>query len=110
MKKPHGNSHENQELHHLYAIDDLENNDVFKYGISDDPIEEDGLSKRMRQQLDLYNLIAGCLRFVGRILKVNILGRKKAEEIEREYVEEYYKKYGRYPKGNREKQRKKQPK
>lgn len=107
MKKPHGNSHENQELHHLYAIDDLQEEEVFKFGISDDPIEEDGISKRIRIQLDLYNLIAGCLRFVARILRVNIPGRKKAEEVEDEYVEDHYKKHGRYPRGNRERKRRK---
>lgn len=107
MKKIHGNSHENEEFHHLYALDDREKEDVFKYGISDDPIEEDGLSKRMRTQLDLFNLIAGYLRFVGRILRVNIPGRKKAEEIEDEYNEAYYEKHGRYPIGNREPKRRK---
>lgn len=70
MRKIHGNSHKNEELHHLYALDDIEKDDVFKYGISDDPIEKDGVSKRMRTQLDLFNIIAGSLRFVGRIIHV----------------------------------------
>jgi len=42
----HGNSLENVNPHHLYEIRDLAENDVFKYGVSDDPIERDGLSKQ----------------------------------------------------------------
>lgn len=42
----HGNSLNNPNPHHLYKIIDREDNDVFKYGISDDPIDEDGLSKK----------------------------------------------------------------
>ncbi len=94
MKKIHSNSHENQEFHHLYALDDTENESVFKYGISDDPIEEDGISKRIRSHLNLYNLIAGTLRFVGRIIEVNIPGRKAAEQTENDYNEKHYYKYG----------------
>lgn len=107
MRKIHGNSHDNEEFHHLYALDDMEKEDVFKYGISDDPIEEDGISKRIRKQLDLFNLIAGSLRFVGRIIRVNIPGRKRAEELEDEYNEIYYQKNGDYPPGNRELKRRK---
>lgn len=44
----HGNSHKNQNLHHLYGIFEKESDDVLKYGISDDPIGEDGLSNRVR--------------------------------------------------------------
>jgi len=105
MKSPHGNSHDNQEFHHLYAIDDLKNETVFKYGISDDPIDEDGISSRIRKQLSLFNLIAGWIRFTARILKVNIGGRKKAEEIEKQYVDDYVKKHHKKPPGNRERKR-----
>ena len=55
----HGNSYQNKKPHHLYVIFDKEEDDIFKYGISHDPIGADGLSARLRDQLDLYNRIAG---------------------------------------------------
>ena len=39
---------ENQKPHHLYGIVNKEDGDIFKYGISDGEIGEDGLSKRIR--------------------------------------------------------------
>ncbi len=39
----HGNSHENKNPHFLYGIFERETEDILKYGITDDPIEEDGL-------------------------------------------------------------------
>ena len=48
----HGNANKNDLPHHLYAIDDLQEEEEFKFGISDDPIEKDGLSKRSRDQCD----------------------------------------------------------
>lgn len=44
----HGNSNKNNKPHHLYEIRDSVDDDVFKYGISHDPIDEDGYSNRMR--------------------------------------------------------------
>lgn len=100
MKRFHGNSHQNSRKHHLYEIWDTEEEDVFKYGISDKPIGEDGLSKRIRDQVNLFNRVVNYIRFVGRILVKNIPGRKKAEELEKETIETYRKKYGRKPRGN----------
>jgi hypothetical protein len=40
----HGNSYQNQELHHLYVIFDGDDDGIYKYGISDDSIDSDGLS------------------------------------------------------------------
>jgi len=98
----HGNSRENNQLHHLYQIDDIQEKEVFKYGITDDPIEKDGLSKRIRYQLNLYNRVAGIFRFTAKILRINILGRTKAKAIEEEYVKKYKKKHGKRPRGNPE--------
>ena len=54
----HRNSHQNQQPHHLYEIiDTFEDDDVFKYGISCEPIAEDGTSQRMRRQVSALNLI-----------------------------------------------------
>ena len=36
--KPHGNSLDNPNLHHLYDIFKIVDGDTFKYGITDDPI------------------------------------------------------------------------
>lgn len=72
--------------HHLYEIPDKEYGDVFKYGISHDPIEEDGLSKRIRIQLDLMNLAADRIWYFAQILFRNIPGRKKAGKIERKCI------------------------
>jgi hypothetical protein len=50
---PHRNSYENEELHHLYEIIDRgKDNDVFKYGICCKPIDSDGTSSRMREQVN----------------------------------------------------------
>ncbi|MFN0015215.1 MAG: hypothetical protein ACKVU2_11770 [Saprospiraceae bacterium] len=43
----HGNSNRNKKPHHLYEIRDSEDDDVFKYGISHDPIGKDGYSNRI---------------------------------------------------------------
>ena len=105
--REHGNSHANYEMHHLYEIWDNQEEEVFKYGVSKDPIEEDGLSKRLRSQIKMFNIIAGFLRYMGRILLLNIEGKEKAERIEDEYTDAYVQKYGRMPKGNLKRNRKK---
>lgn len=102
---PHGNSHQNEQLHHLYEIRDIQEEEVFKYGISDDPIGEDGMSDRLRDQVNLFNLVANFIRFAGKILLRNIKGRVEAERIEDEYIENYRKEFGRRPRGNRKKGR-----
>ncbi len=99
--KFHGNSKKNLRKNHLYEMIDKEKDDVFKYGISCDPIDEDGLSDRIRSQLNLYNLIAGWKRFFARIILKNIEGREKALKIEGEYIEAYRKEHGHKPRGNR---------
>jgi len=43
--KIHGNSLDNDKPHHLYEIHDKEDGELLKYGISHDPIDEDGLHK-----------------------------------------------------------------
>ncbi|MEM8528304.1 MAG: hypothetical protein AAGG68_26920 [Bacteroidota bacterium] len=100
MKKTHGNSLENNNPHHLYEIEDLQEKDTFKYGISDDPIEEDGLSQRVKRQVNFMNLIVGWIRFVGKILVFDISGRQKAKNLEDEYIDTYFGANGRNPRGN----------
>jgi hypothetical protein len=74
----HGNSNQNSNPHHLYAIYDKEKDEVFKYGISHDLIDADGLSDRLRNQINFMNLVVDWSRFYGKILITNIPGREKA--------------------------------
>ncbi len=92
---------ENFNLHHLYVIYDKQTGDIDKYGITDDPLEEDGLSGRTKEQLDLFNRIAGWERFFAEILYKDIPGRKKAREIERAHIRAYFDKHGHKPPGNK---------
>lgn len=100
-RKRHGNSLKNNDSHHLYEIRDIQENDIFKYGISQDPIESDGLSKRLRDQINLYNIVAGFIRFFARILMKNIPNRIEAVKAEKEHIKAYKDKNGRKPRGNR---------
>ena len=96
----HRNSDDNDELHHLYEIVDKLDNDIFKYGISCDPIGKDGMSKRMRVQLTFVNLIDKWTRFFARIIVHDIPGRKEAKRIESEHIQAYKNKNGSRPRGN----------
>jgi hypothetical protein len=97
----HGNSLDNNKEHHLYAIHDRKEKDIFKYGISDKTIGKDGYSSRMREQINFLNAAVGIIRYVGEILIKGIIGRKKARQIEDEYIDAYERKKGRKPRGNR---------
>lgn len=96
----HGNSRNNAKNHHVYAIHDKEENDVFKYGISDGSIGKDGYSKRMREQVNFLNRAVGWARYFGKVLVRGIIGRKKALQIEDEYVKNYRAEHGKTPRGN----------
>lgn len=96
----HGNSRDNPKAHHLYVIFDTEENDIFKYGISEKPVGEDGNSRRMREQVDYLNRAVGWLRYFAEILQSDISGRSKALQIEEEHITAYFEKHGRLPRGN----------
>lgn len=96
----HGNSKKNPNPHHLYGIFEEKTNDVFKYGITDDPIGKDGLPARTRKQITILNLAAGFLKFIGKVLISSIPGRAEAEKIEREHIQEHLEKFGSRPPGN----------
>ncbi len=100
MAKKHGNSNKNEKPHHLYEIFDKQKKEVFKYGISSNSIDEDGLSKRVKNQVALFNRLVNWTRFIGKIIIKNITGRIKAKEIEREYIEAFERKHGKKPRGN----------
>lgn len=96
----HKNSNQNKDPHHLYEIVDKVGDDTFKYGVSCDPIGEDGMSDRMRKQVNFLNRIDEWLRFFARILIHDIPGKKEARRLEREHIENYEKVNGRKPRGN----------
>ncbi len=95
----HGNSNKNFKTNHLYEIRDSVDDDVFKYGISHDPIEEDGCSNRMRVQVDFLNLGVKWLRFFARILMFDIPGKKEMKRIERAQIRKYREEFGQNPRG-----------
>lgn len=97
----HGNNKKNRRKFHLYEIRDTKEEEVYKFGISSDPIsKKDQLSKRIRDQVSLFNRVVGFARFVGKILIRGIVGRKKADEIEEEHIQNYKAHHGRRPRGN----------
>ena len=98
----HGNAKKNTNPHHLYDIFKRAGRDTFKYGISDDPIdEEDGLSARVRDQVEEWNMAAEYNKFGAEILINDIAGRENALLIERQYIDAYYEEHGRNPLGNK---------
>ena len=106
MPSYHGNAKKNPKDYHLYEIKDKKTNDTFKFGISGEPIEnKDGLSKRVREQINWANLIAGWIRFFGIILIQKIMGNEKARKEEDKVLEDYYDNNDRYPPGNRDRKR-----
>lgn len=98
----HGNAKKNPGIYHLYEIIDKDSGLVFKYGISGDPIDSDGLSKRLREQVEYANLIVGWNRFFGRIVQPKIKGNAAARILEDEFIEQFFEENGKYPIGNRD--------
>ena len=98
--KRHGNSNDNNKPHHLYEIRDSIDDDIFKYGISHDPIDEEGQSNRMKVQVNFLNLGVNWLRFFAQIVLFRIPGKKEAKRIEEEHIQNYKTQNGRRPRGN----------
>jgi len=100
LMSKHGNSPENDKPHHLYQMWDHQEEEVYKYGISAEPIAKDGLSKRVRVQLGIFNAAANFLRFAVSILLFNISGRLEARRLEDQYIDDFEEKHSRKPSGN----------
>lgn len=96
----HRNSYQNDDLFHLYEIIDRIDESVFKYGISSKPIDKDGTSSRMREQVNLLNRIDKWNRFYARIILSDIEGKKEARLLEISFIKEYEQKYKDKPRGN----------
>jgi hypothetical protein len=97
---PHGNSHQNFEAHHLYEIYDTFEEDVYKFGVCGNPLLPDGSSPRANRQVREFNRVVGMLRFIANIIMVGINGKKQAEEIEQDFIDQYESVRGRRPRGN----------
>ncbi|MEO0008673.1 MAG: hypothetical protein RJA20_2869 [Bacteroidota bacterium] len=96
----HGNSKNNEKLHHVYAIYDEEDGDVFKYGISETELGKDDYSRRMREQVDYLNRAVGWARYRAEVIVRDIAGKAHARLIEDEKIAMYIEKFGRPPRGN----------
>lgn len=96
----HGNCNDNNKPHHLYEIRDSVDDDVFKYGISHDPLDENDQSNRMKKQVTFLNLGVKWLRFFAQVLLFNIPGKKEAKRLEEEHIQKYKKQHGKKPRGN----------
>ncbi|MEN0003382.1 MAG: hypothetical protein AAF798_04540 [Bacteroidota bacterium] len=100
MAKPnHGNQLNNPNDHHLYGIYDYKEREFYKFGISDEEVKN-GTSSRILDQINLFNRVAGWLRFAGRILLFPISKRREARKQEDTTIHAFKKKYGRLPRGN----------
>jgi hypothetical protein len=100
MPSKHGNSHENENDHHLYAIKDRKRKGIYKYGVCGRPLNKDGSSPRANDQVRLYNRVVGWARFFSQIVLTGIKGRKAAEEVEIQYIDDYRAQNGEKPPGN----------
>ncbi|WP_421948820.1 hypothetical protein [Phaeodactylibacter xiamenensis] len=100
MSSKHGNSHSNENDHHLYAIQDRKRKGIYKYGVCGRPLNKDGSSPRANEQVRLYNRVVGWARFFSQIILTGIKGRRAAEEKEAQYIEDYRAQYGENPPGN----------
>lgn len=74
--------------------------DTFKYGISGKPLNKDGSSPRANEQVGYLNRAMRWACFFAKVLVTGIPGRKKAEDIENEFIKKYEETHGRKPAGN----------
>lgn len=96
----HGNDKRNQDEHHLYQIYDKDRKGVFKYGISGQPLNQDGSSPRAKEQVSLFNGVVGWTRFFATVLLTGIKGSAKAQELEDQYISDHEAHFRRKPPGN----------
>jgi len=99
-KNQHSNLHKNPNVHHLYIIYDFQEREIYKFGISDKPVNDINVSSRLMKQVILYNRVAGSKRFAGRIISYPISGRIKARQLEDEEILKFKAKRNRFPRGN----------
>ena len=100
--KPHGNSYENTEEHHLYEIRDKTTRTAYKFGICGEPLLPDGSSERAERQAVIFNRVAGWPRFFVLILAANIPGRAAARRLEDARIEDFLSQHGYLPPENRD--------
>jgi len=96
----HGNSNSNPDEHHLYGIFEVETNELYKYGISNQPLNDDGSSPRANQQLSVFNQLFGYIKFYAKVLINKISGRIEVKKLENTYIANHIAKFGKPPRGN----------
>lgn len=96
----HSNNLNNPNLHHLYCIYDYEKREIYKFGISDKPINDFHSSDRIDEQVTLFNKVVDWERFKGRILIYDIKGRIPIRILEDETILKFLAKHGYLPRGN----------
>jgi hypothetical protein len=74
------------EKHHIYKIIETELEEVYKYGRSQRRLNHDATSPRANEQMNLYNRLAGWLKYIASILKKDIKNKQEAKNIENEYI------------------------
>jgi hypothetical protein len=99
MKK-HGNRNDNEAEHHVYEIRDREYEDVYKYGICGEPLNDDGTSPRAQRQVRELNRAVRWRRFFANIIATEIPGRIAAKKIEDRMNLGYKEQNGCFPPGN----------
>lgn len=96
----HSNNLNNPNLHHLYCIYDYETREIYKFGISDKPINGVHSSDRIDEQVTLFNKVVDWKRFKGRILIYDVKGRVPIRILEDKAILKFMAKHGYLPRGN----------
>lgn len=99
-KRKHGNKLDHDAEQHLYVIYDHKERTIFKFGVSKEPLDDDGKCSRMKKQVAEGNRWANMIRYVARVIIRSIQGRRKARSLEDDLVNKYQQKHGQLPRGN----------
>ena len=93
--KIHGNSKKSKKKQHIYKIEDSKipvKDKTFKFGVSGKKLNKNGTSARANSQVNVLNKLTGDLkRFFATVLMIDIDGRSKVLDIEKECVRKYKK-------------------
>ncbi|MCV2885502.1 hypothetical protein OE749_12430 [Aestuariibacter sp. AA17] len=100
-KKVHGNSKNSGKRQHLYRIDDVQDFDIYKYGISGGALNKNGSSKRANAQVNKLNKKVRAKRYVSVVMFSDLPNRLAALAAEKALVCAYYKANGHNPEGNK---------
>jgi len=82
-RRCNGNSLRSRRVQHLYEIYETSTGDVVKTGISGQPLNLDGSSRRANLQVNKWNRQEGAGKFAARIITKGIKSRAKAVGLEK---------------------------